>query len=365
MSQINLRSATFLQLIVILLLCAVTVGFFNNYERYNVEGENILNNGDFQQGLKNWEKQFSKGSISIEDQVVLRMHSQYNREVMYVRQHIENKSEYSLLLFTGKMRTEGVERGEKHWQTALLVVIGIDAMGLQLWHAPHFLAKQHGTNEWQHFDHVFKLNEDAKELRINIQMPMVKGTVWVKDLSLQPVNEKPAYKIYWIIAIVLWFIAIFWVLIDYLLNYGFNRKQIPIVFLLSGIAISALIPQSIVMLLNDFVLRLSPWVLDAGFLAERTGFVDMDAIWHFMAFVLLALVAYWRTMTPGRLAQSFGLLVLFALVTEVLQLLVDSRKLELMDFIADISGIVVALVLWFALRASKVVLGRMILFPNT
>jgi len=357
------RQGICLKLIVIVLLCVMTVGLFGTFERYESAGENILKNAGFQQGLKNWGKAISGRSISVDSQGVLRIRSQNGQEVTGVRQHVKNIQRYRFLRFTGKMRTEGVEQGKKRWQAAHLLVIGINAKGQRLWQVPYLFAKQHGTNDWQHYEQVFKLNEDAEEFLVDIQLPMVKGTVWVKDLNLRPVTEKPAYTIYRTIAIALWLMVLFWILTDYIRNYGYSLKQAPIAFILGGVSIGVLIPHHFVMRLNDFLLSLSPWTQDAVFLDSRTGFANVYSLWHFLAFLLLALVA-WRMTPPRRLAQSFGLLVLFALVTEVLQLLVDSRKSEPMDFFTNIAGIVTALVLWSVWRATRLALGRAISFLN-
>jgi len=356
--KVEFRRRIFLKLIVIVLLCAMTLGFFSTYERYEFSGEDILDSSGFRQGLKNWDKKYPGGGVTANDQGVLQMHSRDGQEIMYVRQYIKNIQGYRLLQFTGKMRTEEVEQGKKPWQVAHLLVIGIDAVGKKLWRAPYLLAKQHGTNDWKRYEQVFKLDEDVEEFLVSIQLPMVKGTVWAKELSLRPVSEKPAYKVFWIIAIALWIIVISWVLTDYFRSNGFSLKQAPTAFLLGGVVVGILMPHHIIMRISDFLLSLSPLASDAVILADRAGFTDMYPIWHFLAFASLALVVYWRVTSLRRLAQNFGLLVLFASVTEVLQLLVDSRKSELMDFAVDVAGIVAALVVWSAWRAIKGALGR-------
>lgn len=358
MQVLTCSQHTVIKIIAIVLLSAITVGFFGLYERYEFTGEDILGNAGFKQEFKSWEKNVSRGTIVVEGQGVVRLYSQDGKEIMYVRQHVRNIQGYRFLKFTGKMRAEGVAQGKKPWQAVHLLAIGVDARGRKLWHGPYLFAKRHGTNDWQYFEQVFKINGEAEDFLVNIQLSMVKGTVWVKGLSLRPVNEKSAYKIYWGIAIILWSIVVLWILIDYFINYSFNLKQVPAAIFIAGVTIGILMPHQIVMRLNEFLLSLSPWVTNAESLASGTGIANMFAVWHFSAFALLASVIFWRMKSSRHLVHYSGLLVLFAAVTEVLQLLVDSRKSESMDFIADIAGISFALILLSAWCAIRWMFGR-------
>lgn len=344
---------TAVQLIVIVLLSAITVGFFSQYERYKFTGEDLLDNGDFQQQFKGWEKKNSRGSIVVDNQGVLGLNSRDGKEIMYVRQYVRNIHRYQFFKFMGKIRTEGVVPGKKPWQAAHLLVIGVGARGQKLWHGSFLLAKRHGTNDWQYHEQVFRIDSDAKEFLVKIQLSMVKGAIWAKEMRLRPVKEKSAYKIYRSVAIILWGIVIFWVLFDYLRNCSFNLKQVPVAVLVAGVSAGILMPYHIVAWLNEVLFSLFPWEMNAESLLAGTEFANIFSIWHFMAFALLASVVCWRMKPSRHLARNLGLLVLFAAVTEVLQLLVDSRKSESMDFIADIAGIAAALIslsVWGAFR---------------
>jgi len=189
--------------------------------------------------------------------------------------------------------------------------------------------------------------------------------VWVKEFSLRPVSEKPKYKIYWIIAVSLWVFVVCWIVIDYFKNYGFSLKQAPATILIGGVAVGILMPHHTIMQLNDFLLPFFSWTPEAGSLADWTEISAMYSIWHFLAFVSLTLVVCRSVVSLKCLAQNFGLLIIFAMVTEVLQLLAVNRKSELVDFFTDVAGIVAALVLLGSWRVTQRALGRMMLFINT
>jgi VanZ family protein len=67
-------------------------------------------------------------------------------------------------------------------------------------------------------------------------------------------------------------------------------------------------------------------------------------------FAMLAVAALYRRPYPVSLARMLGYLFLFALVTEVLQLLVSGRSAQLGDVLIDSAGMITGLMLLRLMR---------------
>jgi len=331
--------------------------FFSKYDRYESDGEELLKNGDFQQGLKHWEKEHSGLQVFFEEQPVLRLNSEAGQDVVSIKQTISNIQSHRFLRFSGKLKTEGVEQKENNWQSARLLFVGLNAAGQPLYDVPHVLVAQHGTRDWQRSTRVFELNDEVVRLRIEVQLAKVKGIAWAKDLSLMPIREKSAYRVYRGIAIGIWSVVAAWLLGDYLRIHGFSKQQVPVAILLCAIVVGVLMPVEMKVSLADSLISLSPWIWHIVSSFSRSVSVDTYTIGHFLAFVYLSLAVYWQTSYFRSLIQALGLLVLFAFVSEVLQFLVDGRNPQLMDFLTDVAGIFIALLICATWCASKWLFG--------
>ena len=97
------------------------------------------------------------------------------------------------------------------------------------------------------------------------------------------------------------------------------------------------------------VKSLFPWV-DGETVLFRIG--------NFLVYSLLSvvvLVVVWKVQ-PGRpVIASIGLLVLFTMATEILQYLVDGRTPRISDFLVDVSGVILGLLISFMLSPSMMI----------
>lgn len=76
------------------------------------------------------------------------------------------------------------------------------------------------------------------------------------------------------------------------------------------------------------------------------SFEGMDKIVHFLAFGVLGFF-YLSAFPRQRLIVFIGVMLSYALLTEVLQEIIDwGRSMELMDFLADAGGIMLAYFIW-------------------
>ena len=82
------------------------------------------------------------------------------------------------------------------------------------------------------------------------------------------------------------------------------------------------------------VKSLFPWV-DGEAVLFRIG--------HFLVYSMLSVVVVWKAQPGLPVIASIGLLVLFAMATEILQYRVDGRTPRISDFFVDVSGMALGL----------------------
>lgn len=334
------------QLVVVLFLCVLTIVFYSQYERYEPAGENLLKIENFQANILCWKKECSGALIEKMEHSVTRLTSLNGQEILSIRQAVDNVKNYQSLLFSCKLRTDDVIPGEQSWQTSHIVAIGLDDIGKKQFQEPHLLIKQYGTHEWENYSKVIKLTDKIEKILVEVQLSRAVGAVWVKDISLQPVRQKNAYDTYWLIAVISWTFAIVWVVVTFFKNNYLNWHKVAISILAITVVIGSLLPYSVVTYVNDFLMTIvAPlWSKGGFFLLEWTGLSELYRQAHFWIFILLAIVLYWDANSTKLWILRSWYLGLFAVVIEILQMLVDGRNAELGDLFSDAGGIVFVLV---------------------
>ena len=325
-----------IRILVVLTLSVGTILLFNVVDRYQFSGRELLVNNNFHQKLEGWEE-VGAGVVVIGDgQPVVRLTSEDDHESVAIKQVLGSLGKDQLVRFSGEMKTEGVEPAGKEWQGARLMLVGLNDDGTPMYEVPHVLTARHGTADWEYFSKVFAPNDGVAELQVVVQLLKVKGSVWVKGLSLRPVSERPIYKAYWVVDVVVWIAVMFWVLAPYRHVAISSIWHMLIIIMLAGILVGVLMPPDFKNSVGSMLRSSFPWISDAGALF-RVG--------HFLSFASLSLVVFWKARSRRDVFEKLGLLVLFAMVTEVLQLLVDGRNSQVWDFFSDAAGVGAALII--------------------
>ncbi len=335
-----------IRILMVLILSAGTVLLFNTVDRYKFSGNELLVNNNFHQKLRGWQDVGAGAAVVSDGQSIVRLTSDDDHKTVAIKQWITGFKKDQPVRFSGAIKTKGEKWTGKEWRVARLILVGFNSGGKPMYKVPHVLVARHRTEDWGYFSRVFTPGDNVAELQVEIQLRKVKGSMWVKDLSLRPVSENPVYRMYWIGDVVLWAVVMFWALVPYRYTVISSAWNVLIIIMFGGVLFGALMPAGLKNNAGSMVQAIFPWISDTGSLF-RVG--------HFLSFTLLSLVVFWKAISWRDAFERFGLLILFAMVTEVLQLLVVGRNARVEDFLTDVAGVSVALaisVMWLTRTGS-------------
>ena len=379
------------QVIAIFMLCVSTILLSNMIDRYEVIGDELLVNNNFDNKFKGWHKSGNGIAVSEEMQPVVQLQSRNYKKKVYVKQMLDNIQKGQTVRLAGAIKTHDVSQGDKAWMAARIIFVARGNDGLSMYNLPHILAARNASTDWESFSKIFSTSSDASSYFVEIQLLNVTGTMWVKNLSLKYVKETFSFSLFRIVSVLLWFLVTLWVLVPQRHTIFSSKWKILIIIMLIVALFGALVPAGLKHNAMNFMVAFFPW---AG-----GGEVAFFRMGHFLVFCVLSMVVF-RKAQPGHYVISaantnpvsrpssgclrafinykiielvqlvlrfcsikspeyhpeidvlfrqlifsatlsrFILLMVFAMVTEILQFLVDGRTPRVSDFFIDVSGIV-------------------------
>lgn len=322
------------KVLVLLLLFALTILIPNSIDQYEISGDEFLINNRFEQKFNNWHVAGDVTIVKKKLQTVLQLKSDNNQKIISIKQTLGNIRKGQSVQFVSAMKISDVEQGNKAWKAARIIFVALDENGGSIYNVPHILIAKNGTSDWENISKVFVAISHAAEYYVEIQLVNVTGEMWVKDISLRPVEETQSYRNFQGIILFLWMGVLFWMLITYqhtIFASKWNFLIITmIVIALSGALVSADLKHSVMEVLKLVL----PWV------EEEESFFRVG---HFLVYCMLSIIVFWKTESARQVIFSSLLIVLFAMATEILQFLVDGRTPRISDFYIDLSGIALGL----------------------
>lgn len=343
----------------LLLLSIGTILFFNLYEKYSVIGPELIRNARFDSNLVEW-KHTPYGILSLAPAVDgVRLHSEVPTMLVQISQINPGADRYPLLRLSCDIKTHNVSPGQERWMTARVDLVSHNLKGGAMYHLPHIVASLRGTHTWEHHEAVFARDASTAWFSVSAQLAQATGTMWVKNLSLRPVAELASfYKIRNAVTL-LWVTAAFWLTIPLARSALNNTHRTTVIALALAIAFGVLMPESLkehigsalfpsmaeslVKSPNSATFKFTPLMPASDIYIYKAG--------HYLIFAMLAVAAFHRKPYPSSRAQMLGYLLLFALVTEVLQLLVVGRSAQFGDVLIDSAGIATG---WVFLRIAQI-----------
>ena len=324
-----------IKIIVILILSAVTIIMSSMIDRYEVSGGELLANNNFDKKFEDWHKAGDGITVVNDVQPVVQLKSENTQKIVSVRQTLENIQKGQTVRLAGTMKTHDVGRGDKVWKAARIIFVAMDDDGRSMYNVPHILVMRNGTTDWEHFSKVFVAVSHAARYYVEIQLVNVTGTMWVKDISLRPVEETLSFRLFQSIGVLLWVVVIIWILAPYRRTIFSSNWNLLIIAMVMVALFGALAPVDLKHSVVESTKIILPWVDDDE--------ADLFRIGHFIVYSMLSVVVFWKAQS-GRLEFSrFGLLVLLAMATEIMQFMVPGRTPRISDFFVDLSGIVMGL----------------------
>lgn len=325
-------------------LFGLTVGLFEFFPRFEVSGLPILNVEIFDRNLDGWSiygprevASIKTGAATLEDQDTSRSVGLYR--------YLPLTGGQDTLLMSVDVSTEDVRRGQKSWHTALVYLVGRDSDGQLLWKTQRVAAQLEGTNPWRRYSTSFTFDENIKEAMFGAFLAHTTGTLKIRNLVITPVKERAPFLYLAYALIAAWALMI--TRIGYVSlrsvaspMFGWGIAAVAIV-----IAVGVLLPGSLKHEVQATVFSFAAQPLLDFVWGEPEFFgITSSQAGHFIIFLILGVI--------GRLAWShtspwiilIGLLI-FAAVTETLQLYVPNRYPSVEDWFTDATGVITGLIL--------------------
>lgn len=336
---------------VLMLLCLTTILFFQFYPRYKVNGPELLADPTFQDNLQHWSPSGPGVSVLAPGLGVALLRSTDPSRNIRLSQDILPAQAYPLLQLACDIKTTDVARdaNRRHNENYYAARVLLTAYGQDdkpIYDLPHGLALLLGSNDWQHHEGVFFVHPGTARLSVVAQLLQVSGAMWVKNLSLRPVAEAAAFGKFHTVAILLWVAVAAWIVLPLARSLRNHGQWRAILALGLVITVGVLMPEG---LKEQLTHARWPSLTNTIFPApDPVSFrfspllvaLDLSKAGHFVLFAMLAAVALFRRPYPISRLGMAGYLLLFALATEVAQLLVAGRSAQLGDLLIDAAGMI-------------------------
>ncbi len=253
---------------------------------------------------------------------------------------LPNPRRFDFLELKGRIRVQDIKTGQDPWNVARCLLYFQDLRGTRRWDYPHSAEGLSGSSPWIEFSKVFPVPDFAVSAHVLILNSAKSGTMWVDDISLRPLRVNHQFfrdrNILLGLGVILLFAFVFTLKIWE--GYGW---MLPVIILVGVLGV---------------LCRNAHFEEIASVLNIRAEV--LKKIGHFIVFLAMgASSSLWlhrRSTTRNRTDMSiyhamrlFAALALFAALTEFLQLLTPDRTPRLTDYLLDLSGILLGILLVF------------------
>jgi len=326
------------RLIVLGLLMAGTILFFQLFERYEISSPELLVDPQFSEGLSHWELSGRGAATTLGDTVLLRVDKA--GAGVAVRQYLPHPKHYPLLHLAAELKSENIRPGVRFWQKGSLALVSLDENQRML-PVPHLVARLSGTRSWRTYQAVFRIPAEAQAVRVGVQLIGATGTLAVQQLSLHAVRERAAFVYYQVLGLALWAVMLLWLGLPWFSRLRWDGPHLAIGLMVLAIAVGALLPANLKILLELITVtvfgRLVPGLDHTAEPVADLDSAPVGGFGHVLFFVLLAVAVRWAYPRQRRRVLLF-ILLLFAAVTEVLQFFAVGRTPSVNDFAIDSLG---------------------------
>ncbi|MBC8239585.1 MAG: VanZ family protein [Alphaproteobacteria bacterium] len=355
------------RLLLVLALVAATLAMFTLIDRYQVRLPQILLNGDFSDGLSDWQAAGQGAQLQL-DQGVLRIRAEAPGQSIGLRQTIERDPSVDRVRLSAWVRHTGISAGRYTWNAMRLLLVQKDGKGNDLWELPHVVAQERGDGPWRHVSRVFWLPPRVKAMEVTAVLSRVTGQMQVRDLTLAVLREHTAFTFarYGLVAV--WLFTVPWLVWPLFRRGPGRRGRLALTVLAVIILAGALTPHAAKNQLHRLVDEMAqsfkaeqgqvaPGKADpaAPTAASATSADDnglpISEIWrmghklgHVVLFTLLALAAALTLRRQSWWRLSLYLCV-FAVAAETVQLLSLDRTSQVTDAGLNILGVISGLAL--------------------
>jgi len=338
------------RIVSLVLLSLGTAVFSVGYSQYEIIGKNLLQNPLFHDNFLAWQV-LKQGSISVHDGVAtLSNTGKNNHASVSAAQTVVVPSGQRLLFLSCEARALDVVPGGKPWETARVVIFPLTADNQPRYDVPHTLALLHGTTSWERFEHIFRVPEENTSVSVVVQLLNASGTLEVRSVSLRSAIENPFYQKWRHALMLAWFIVGLWIVWPLLRTARRGMGRIGMLVTSSIILVGVLMPASVKYgITPSWLLPTSeaPGPFRADLLQDSVPFsfellpteLNIYKLAHFLLFALMGYLLISRRSYGTPIWVQVGIIGLFALATESMQVLTSGRDGRLSDVLIDLSGV--------------------------
>jgi hypothetical protein len=278
--------------------------------------------------------------------------SDVNRSIAF-NQNIKLKLNSHYLKLEGYIKCLEVIPGRQKWNSARLLLLQYNHKGERL-QTPHEVISISGSRDWKYYGESFVLSPDTSELKVMIKLSNCTGSMWVKNLSLVPVVKTQIYMWTKRVLFSFWWLFFFFL---FGLQIALINKAYPqgilLFFIIIIIVLLATMPGEISIQIKSKIIH---QIQIYGYVYKKFFPVDIRGAGHFCLFILLG-AAFSFSMLQKQVFPIIAKILLFAGGTELMQLHVDQRTPQFMDFFYDISGGVIGILL-FRFFCAKIMINK-------
>lgn len=327
-----------------LVLVVTTFLLIHSVDRFYVETEQLLQDNQFLSGNTYWQEKggnpvdFQGGQLSL----VNRPGSSHN---VFQNVAIDSGGFYQLN-FEASAK-EVVPVGEEDWKNANVAVIFRDRQGERI--GSRMLLNLEGSQASNFYSKQFLLKDFLGSVDIAFRLYHSGGEFTILNPVMSQLQELPLYKVTKFALVSAWVILL--AIITFFMVKAMGIVQLVMVAILGLLAIvGVLMPEGILTELiqrietriPQQVLNRSRDLLSFAYSGEKALYpgAEISKVGHFLLFIGIGFFAGWSIRRTSVIFAASSVAV-FALVTEVLQLLVDGRTTRISDLMVDgVGGVI-------------------------
>jgi VanZ family protein len=355
-------NASLFKILMLILMSFCSIVFFNFYERYQSVGPELIENADLSKGFAHWKITGNVSVLNLQNEKIAKLETTLPVESAYLSQIIRPSDQTRLVKLGCEIKTENIINGDTSWKTARIVLVSFNAAGEAMYSLPHVLVRQQGSSDWRRHEKVFAIPGEVSKIMVAAQLIKSTGSLWIKSISLHPVTLKIAFRDYRLALLLIWVAVLLWVSVPFFRSGFSNLKQGFVLFLAVGVLVGVLMPERMKESMGAAIIATdtvaSTTYIPTQFnntqsfnLNPHLPELDIHKVGHFVLFTLLSIAVFGGRPYKRSIACLLAYLVLFALISEVLQLFMEGRTAQLGDVFIDSGGILNGYILsWVGLR---------------
>jgi VanZ family protein len=338
----QLKKLSHISLLVIILILSLII--VDNTERFEVDGPELVTNGNFGQKLDSWV--VSHGEViwsSAETTSSLKLRNHDAAKIASLGQEIRAATGYDWLEVKARIAIEEVGYGDNPWNAARVILVAIAEGGTRIYDVPHVLYSGNGSEDWTEYKRRIFTTPQAVTYHLEIQLVNVEGEIAVETLSVRPIKTLTSYSLLLGCTAALWILLVTRFLSTSVYINGRTSSWSEVLFILAFLTaiLGAMLPLDVKYhALNSFR-------------HMSSSSFDDESVYqalHYLVYLALSffLVLRWLGKLHGLVLLVIAVLV--ATLTELTQFMVDGRTPRIFDVWVNVSGVLTGFFLAYCLK---------------